>query len=108
MEVNSRKSPESSYYSLTSDDVFKSYPTEFVTEEFCIRLRDTQGFTGYSNVVQLVDVDVVNHVANLIGRDTTKLGAITQAFEYNHGIPVQKTLFQIMLMVKYGVFGRGA
>lgn len=101
---DSRKHPESSDLCLGPADVFGSYPTEFVTEEFRIRLRDKEGFTAYSNVVQLVDVRIVNEIANLITKGITRVGDIMQEANQNFGIPAQKTLFQIMVMMKYGVF----
>jgi len=96
---------DSSGTSPTPAEVFGSYPTEFVGEDFHIRLRDIDGFTGYSNILQLVDGEVVNRVANLIAKKVTRVGDITQILGRKHGISVHETLFQIMLMMKYGVFG---
>jgi D-inositol-3-phosphate glycosyltransferase len=106
-KVDNEKIVERLNSSVTPSDIFKSYPTEFVTEEFRIRIRNIDGFTAYSNVVELVDVEIVNRIANLIARDVTKVGGITQVLEKQHGIPAQKMLFQIMLMLKYGVFAAG-
>lgn len=99
-----KKGSPSSEPALSPADVFKSYPTEFVTEEFCIRLKDIDGFTAYSDVVQIVDVKIVNHIANLIAKGMTRVGDITQEILQELGLPAQKTLFQIMVMMKYGVF----
>lgn len=103
-KANSEEADKARTISLNPTDIFKSYPTELIDEDFRIKLRDIKGFTAYSNVVELVDIDVVNHIANLIARDVTRVGDITQALERKYGMPVQKTLFQIMLMLKYGVF----
>ena len=95
---------DSSGTSPTPAEVFESYPTEFVGEDFHIRLRDIDGFSGYSNILQLADGEVVNRVANLIAKKVTRVGDITQILGRKHGIPMHETLFQIMLMMKYGVF----
>jgi hypothetical protein len=89
---------------LNPTDIFKSYPTEFVVKDFCIRIRDLDGFTAYSNVVQLVNVEMVNNIANLVARGVGRVGDIVQELDQAHGVPAQKTLFQIMIMLKYGVF----
>ncbi|NQT70260.1 MAG: glycosyltransferase family 4 protein [Desulfobacteraceae bacterium] len=89
---------------LNPTDIFKSYPTEFVVKDFCIRLRDIDGFTAYSNVIQLVDAKIVNHIANLVAQGVGRVGDIVQEVDQVHGVPTQKTLFQIMIMLKYGVF----
>ena len=108
VNIDSKKQTESSNLCLGPADVFGSYPTEFVTEELRIRLRDKGGFTAYSNVVQLVDVESVNEIANLVTIGITRVGDIMQEIDRKLGIPAQKTLFQIMVMMKYGVLARAA
>lgn len=105
-KINSEEFVEPSNISMKPADIFYDYPTYFLNKEFRIKLRDINGFTGYSNVSQLVDVDVVNHIANLIVGDITRLGDITDVLEQRHDkpVPVHKALFQIMLMMKCGVF----
>jgi len=103
-EVDGKEALDPSDISLNPTDIFKSYPTEFVVKDFCVRIRDLDGFTAYSNVVQLVDAKMVNHIANLVARGVCRVRDIGQELDQVHGVPTQKTLFQIMIMLKYGVF----
>jgi glycosyltransferase involved in cell wall biosynthesis len=103
-EVDGKEALDPSDIFLNPTDTFKSYPTEFLTKDFCIRIRDIDAFTAYSNVVQLVDAEMVNHIANLVARGVGRVGDIIQELDQAHGAPAQKTLFQIMIMLKYGVF----
>ena len=103
-EVDGKAALDPSAIFLNPTDIFKSYPTEFVIKDFCIRIRDIDGFTAYSNVIQLVDAKMVNHIANLVAGGVGRVGDIVQELDQAHGVPVQKTLFQIMIMLKYGVF----
>jgi hypothetical protein len=89
---------------LKPADIFKSYSTDFIAKDFCIRLRDLNGFIAYANVVQLVDTTLVNHIANRVAGGVCRVGDIVRELNQAYGVSVQKTLFQIMLMMKYGVF----
>ncbi|MFH1673050.1 MAG: glycosyltransferase family 4 protein [Pseudomonadota bacterium] len=101
---DSRAIADSSGIILSPVEVFKAWPTEFVTEGFRIRLRDIKGFTGYTDIIRLVDGEIVNHIANLIAKNITSVGDITRILGREREIPVHETLFQIMVMLKYGVF----
>jgi hypothetical protein len=103
-EVDGKESLDPEDIFLNPTDIFKSYPTEFVIKDFCIRLRDIDGFAAYSNVVQLVNAKVLNHIANLVAHGVCRVGDSVQELDQAHGVPAQKTLFQIMIMLKYGVF----
>ncbi len=85
-------------------DLFRAYPTSFLTDSFHIRIRDLNGFTGYSNVINLVDTKQVDRIARLVTGGLTGVGEITRHMRETYQIPDQDTLFQIMVMMKYGVF----
>ena len=70
-----------------------------------IRLRKNEAFTAYPNVMKLVDVEIVNQIAHLLINNVSKVGDIVKVLNEKLGIPAQKTVFQIMIMMKYGVFG---
>lgn len=82
--------------------IFDGYPTRLVGDDFCIRVRD-KNFLAYPTVLQWIDANVVNLVTKELSKGPRMLGLITKALEDQHAIPVQRTIFQIMVMMKYGV-----
>jgi len=85
-------------------EIFNAYPTRFVTAESHIRLRDQDSFAAYPDVIQLVDMETANYIAGSIAQGITNVGEIAHLLMEKDGASYHKTIFQMMVMMKYGVF----